>query len=354
MERKYVRIAADLENRFPQMLFQGISRLPSEQELCRTYSCSRETIRATLSLLQEKNLIIKQKGSGSFIASGRARTIAVLLPNTKEYIFPGILRRIRHFFEEYHYEVHPYETMDSVVREHEILEKLLEDPPSGILMTAAGSLLPCISTDLLNKLDAQGVPIVYLSSGYPVPETAVTIKADYRQGAYKLTEQLVRSGVRTLLGCFLQNHPASADLFTGCARYCCNHGISFSEAGTIWLSAADYRQLQQGDDARLKNFLEAYAAPGCGIVCANDETAYHVVRLLSGLGYRIPEDISVAGFDNSYFVSHGDLTLSSVGVSGKAPETLAARALLLRMTGRPASSQLLPMEYHVRKTSRAV
>jgi DNA-binding LacI/PurR family transcriptional regulator len=46
-----------------------------------------------------------------------------------------------------------------------------------------------------------------------------------------------------------------------------------------------------------QNFLER-SSPPTGIVCCNDVMAIRAMRTLNEAGFRVPEDISVTGFDN--------------------------------------------------------
>ena len=64
MAVKYQLIAKELE----VMLLSGKGggKLPTEVELCQQYGCSRQTVRSALSVLQEKGLIVRRQGSGSY------------------------------------------------------------------------------------------------------------------------------------------------------------------------------------------------------------------------------------------------------------------------------------------------
>ena len=98
MAIKYKWLASQLENRIKQNRGLGMDRLPSEQELCKTYQVSRQTVRQALALLQERNLIIKKQGSGSYInflsANASENGIALLLPESEDYIYPGLINEL--------------------------------------------------------------------------------------------------------------------------------------------------------------------------------------------------------------------------------------------------------------------
>ncbi len=66
---KYQLIVSDIIEKIENGSYAEGSRLPSEEELRRTYECSRVTIRHALSELQYAGYILSRQGSGSFVSS---------------------------------------------------------------------------------------------------------------------------------------------------------------------------------------------------------------------------------------------------------------------------------------------
>lgn len=67
MAIKYKWLAERLKEMIYSDIEKGIEKLPTEQELCERFRVSRQTVRLSLSLLEEEGLIVKKQGSGSFI-----------------------------------------------------------------------------------------------------------------------------------------------------------------------------------------------------------------------------------------------------------------------------------------------
>lgn len=356
MESKYILIARELESDFPQMLHSGSTKLPSEVELCARFSCSRQTVRAALSCLQDKQLIIKCRGSGSYIsgAAERKRSAALILPSTTEYIYPSVVRSISRTLTESDIAVKAYDTGGSAVKEREILTELLSDPPAGIIMEAARAALPCINSDILNALSEHGVPIVYINAAYSVPAAAVKITEDERGGAYKLAVHLSRGGCRKIIGIMRENDSRSIERYTGCALACLDLGIEFSEADTLWLSGAEYEKILNADYSVLEHFICSRRREACAVLCCCDELAYHTVKLLGSIGFSIPDDISVAGFDDSYYATQSSPAITSVGTAQSSTAEEAAAAMLSMLTGRRAKSAILPMTVTLRQSTKNI
>ena len=84
------------------------------------------------------------------------------------------------------------------------------------------------------------------------------------------------------------------------------------------------------DDLRaLKALLRGKARPGA-IVCGNDETAVELVRSLTSLGARIPDDIAVIGFDDAECARSSIPPLTTIS----QPVKLLARTALKTLFSR--------------------
>ena len=68
-------------------------------------------------------------------------------------------------------------------------------------------------------------------------------------------------------------------------------------------------------------------------VCNCDTVAYCLVQKLKIAGYRVPEDISVVGFDNYSFTSYSSPKLTTVEVDVDSMTMLTVETLLKRITG---------------------
>ena len=69
----YIQLREVLEARILGGEWQPGDRLPTEQEMCATYDVSRTVVRQTLLEMENKGLIIKRRGKGSFVAKPKIR-----------------------------------------------------------------------------------------------------------------------------------------------------------------------------------------------------------------------------------------------------------------------------------------
>ena len=78
--------------------------------------------------------------------------------------------------------------------------------------------------------------------------------------------------------------------------------------------------------------------------CDNDEIALGAMRAFLEKGYRIPEDISIAGFDNMYYSQYVDPPLTSLDVPKGFMGQMAAQLILIRLAN---DSQVSPVKVEI-------
>lgn len=79
-------------------------------------------------------------------------------------------------------------------------------------------------------------------------------------------------------------------------------------------------------------------------VCNNDHIAYLLIKQLKKLGYRVPEDISVAGFDDVVYSSISEPPITTMRVARKNMAQQAIKLLLRRMKNPKAEIRAISIE----------
>lgn len=344
MAAKYIAISKELSIELKTMHQSGKTRLPSEAELCRRFSCSRQTIRSALALLEQNGVIVKRKGSGSYISDSSAysQTVAVIFQDKNEYIYPDLIRDIKSVFSGKGFTVKAFSTNEYPDGELSLLNELLESPPAGIIMEAQDNLLPCSSSKVLQQLAEKGVPVVYLNCAYSIPSSAPCITDDNYSGSQILIQHLVEKGHRSISGIMKCNDLRGAERFTACQQACHDHGVQFSAANWCWFSSVDRQKILDGNDSFLQHFISNYLGSSTAVVCFNDEIAYHLVKALTFTNISVPDKIEIVSFDNSYYSIAGDVKFLSIGHDNHAAGTAAAKSLLSLISGKKAKNIVLP------------
>jgi LacI family transcriptional regulator len=219
------------------------------------------------------------------LAGGKSRTIGVIASNMENPFFFDIYKTIESDAHSRGYEVVMANTDYRA-------EQLVTSVRLMIGRRVAGlaAIVSEMAPELMDELNASGIPVVFYDVGTP-RGNVTNIRVNYRRGIEKVVDYLHDLGHRRLgfvghhaiLGPINERMKAVLDAV---AR------IPSLEVRT----AADADTLEGGRQAT-RTLLASGFEP-TAIICVNDVTAVGALRELRERGLRVPEDVSVTGFDN--------------------------------------------------------
>ena len=111
--------------------YSATRKLPSEAQLMRRFGGSRVTMIHALQELRERGLIVRQKGSGSFLAANArnyGRSLGLVIPISRGEIFPPICREVTRLAQQDGYAILLADFM-AAPPEHRVAEarRIMED-----------------------------------------------------------------------------------------------------------------------------------------------------------------------------------------------------------------------------------
>lgn len=119
----------------------------------------------------------------------------------------------------------------------------------------------------------------------------------------------------------------------------------------LWFSSFQRHQLVElQDEELLRAFLRQQLGGCTAVVCYNDEIAFHLIRTLLRAGKRVPEDVAIVSFDNSYYSTFGPVSITSAGHEPHAMGHAAAENLLSQIRRQPCRSVRLPWTLYARQS----
>jgi LacI family transcriptional regulator len=154
-------------------------------------------------------------------------------------------------------------------------------------------ILSHISNEYINKVLAKGIPTVLIDHHHPSIE-ADAVLTNNRFGAYNAVRHLIELGHRDIA--FIGDisvSPSYQERWEGYLLSLREHGIDPSEERMFTRVPEEERAIGE--------LIGSIRRPPTAWFCVNDGYGYFVCSALLQLGYRIPEDVSVIGFDNSHF-----------------------------------------------------
>ncbi len=159
---------------------------------------------------------------------------------------------------------------------------------------------------------------------------------DSRRGALRATEHLLKLGHRRIA--IIDNAPALGNFEKqqGYVQALNEAGIEFDRELSI-----DARRTGPGQGYAAAGRLLSLPDPPTAILAANDLLAIGAIHRCDELGIKVPEDISVIGFDNIELAAHARPPLTTVSYDA---EDLSQRAVahLLRLMAAGSDNPAAP------------
>lgn len=174
-------------------------------------------------------------------------------------------------------------------------------------------------------LEQAGVPVFFLDTYHP-SMTFDTVISDGYYGTYMLTHYLIREGHRRIF--FVGSVDATssiADRYWGYRRALREAHLDYFDSMEI----ADRDEFGRSYENVIQSPVSADA-----FVCNSDWTAQIVLRNLEEQGIRVPEDVSVTGFDDFLPLGMEENRITSYKVDMERMAYRCVKSLLKKVQGR--------------------
>ncbi len=326
-------ITAQIEN---GELSEG-DKIYSENELMSIFQMSRQTVRHAISVLVEKGLLFRKRGSGTYVKGaglnmqGRKKTmcIAVMMTYVDSYIFPSIISEMEKILSKEDYNLQISFTNNTVEREKSILTNFLKnDSIDGIIAEATKSGLPNPNLELYRELQRRGIPVVFVNCFYPELE-AIHVSMDDFEAGRIATEHLLQCGHQKIGAIFKMDDGQGHKRYAGYVNALMQKNIVIRDRCITWIDTTDFLEMEWEAERYLQRLKECTAC-----VCYNDQVAVKLVQICKDSGIRIPEDLSIVGIDDFELAGYRDVSLTSVNNPLVALANNAAKSMLALLAGK--------------------
>ena len=255
--------------------------------------------------------------SARTLVSGRSRVFGLIVSEITNPFFPEIVQTFETLAVEQHYEILLTSTIHDSKRMELAVRRMIESRVDGVAILTFG-----MEEYLLEHLRLRNLPLVFVDVGPKAPRVS-NIRVDYADGIRQAVQHLAalrHQRIGFITGPLkLRSALARRDAFE----------TSMQEIGLPvdpQLVVEGNHGLDGGRSA-LRRLSELRERP-TGILCSNDMTAIGVMREAFELGIRVPQDLSVIGFDDTRMAEFTIPPLTTVQMSQSELARLAFEALL--------------------------
>lgn len=311
-QAKYAQLREYLREEILMGRVKPGEKIPSENELAERLSMSRHTVRKAISILVNEGFLYTEHGRGTFVMDrsvrrSESRNIGVITTYISEYIFPNVIQGIDRVLADKGYSIILKSTNNEPSREAQCLADMLGKNIEGLIIEPTKSALFTENLKYFQALDAQRIPYVFIHGHHPQLESKPEVLLNDEAGMRSVVTWLASLGHRRISGFFKADDVQGINRHKGYAKALAECALPYDPDLVVWYHTED----RDSKPAAALRAMLRLPQPIDAVACYNDQLAVRLLDELSAAGVKVPEDISVTGFDDSYLAAAARLTSMS-------------------------------------------
>lgn len=235
------------------------------------------------------------------LASKKTTTVGAIIPDISSVFYSELTRGIEDIATMYKYDTILSNSDQNLDKEINLINSMLEKQVDGILFMGGK-----ITQEHIDQFKTSPVPVV-LAATYDPTNTLPSVNIDYEKAAFEATMKLI--GNEKTQPAFITGDDYIQSNYlkrAGYERALSESGITLDE-NLIVQGECNY----DGGMKSIQTLLQSdYAIKHVFVV--TDETSLGVIHGAQDLGYKVPEDIEVTGFNNTRVAMMVRPTLTTV------------------------------------------
>lgn len=307
--QKFLHLYDVLKGGIEEGRYKNTQKLPTEIELASQYKLSRPTVAKALDLLRKEGLVERISGIGTFVrlqSKVGLNIFGLLIPGLGETeIFESICGHMSHLSQEQNFNLIWSGSMqeDAAMRKdhiEQLANRYIEQGIDGVFFTPLELTTEKdpVNQNIVHLFDRAGIPVILMDRdivSFPARSRYDLVGVDNFRIAYIMTQHLLERGCKTVK--FVARPYSAPTVQLRIFGY-----LQALREADIHNSPADILIEDSYGPEFAGRLLGNADTPG--VLCANDTTASHVMHALSDQGYKIPEDVKVAGIDDIKYANY--------------------------------------------------
>ena len=275
------------------------------------------------------------------LVTSRTHTIGVVVTAISDPFVSEVVSGIEEAANDHGYSVLLANSNADPAREVKVVRSFEERRVDGIVVTASR-----VGAVYMPTLSQMRVPIVLVNNQHP-SEFAHSVMIANTQASREITRYLIHIGHRRIA--YIGDrfgHQSDTERFGGYRAALNEADLPFQPELVVHGNGKP----EGGVEAMEK--LAVLPDRPTAVFCYNDMTALGALRAIRGLGLGVPEDISLAGFDDLFLAQYTEPPLTTIRQPKHAMGRLAMETLLTILGGSTSAHNIqVPGELVIRQST---
>jgi len=343
------------------------SQIPSEAQLSKHLDISRTTVRLALQHAEIEKLIVREPGRGTFVAqqikplTNPPKLIAFITNWSEPSTHKSLLTGAESAAKAHNYRI-VFCNSRNAAEEQEILQSLIQDTISGVLLWPNANSLATYA-NIFDQYQQRNIPIVCMDR--PIQHSTFDcVTSDNYDSSLKLMSHLLALGHCEIA--FLSHRQMGIqpvkERYQAYQDAMQQAGLSphtplligpENQENAEALEAVAYQNDQNQYTRELINIMQSTADSVTAIFAVNNIMALFAIRVLHHLEIKIPEEMSVACFDDTDAWLITNKPLTTVVQDMHRIGQRAIQHLIRRMEGYsgPPAYDVVPSQLVIRQST---
>lgn len=293
-------------------------------------------------LAASRTLSYRPNTAAYSLRTKRTRTVAVVVPDITNSIFPPIIRGVEDALSDKGYSTLVVNTDGRFEREASVFDLLSARGVDGLVVASVQR-----EDSAILAAAAQGTPIVAVNRRTDDPRIS-SVTNDEVEGVRRMMAHLAALGHRTIAGIAgNQTYSTGQRRYESMRRFAREFGLDLGKNAVCFAN-----RFTETDGEGAMDELLSRGLPFTAVLCANDRLAIGAITAARRRGLKCPDDISISGFNDMAMVDRIDPPLTTIRIEQYKVGFAAAELLFERMRDPEAphrpSHILMPVELVVR------
>lgn len=268
----------------------------------------------------------------------KTNTFGIMIPDITDSYYTQVVRGVEDICSMYDYNIILCNTDFDSKKEETYLDVLIEKQCDGILYMGKG-----ISEELKDKMLESKVPLV-IGATHDYECTLPSVMIDNEKAAYEITKLLISLGHRKL-ALFSDSDAKSLiarEREEGFKRALKEEKLEFPKEWYRIDTAS-----VSGGYKMMEDLLKKKDLPTAIVVTSNDDAALGAIRKASEEGIKVPEDMSISGFNDFYISEWVKPSITTIAQPMYDIGAVSARMLIKMLNNEELNDKNIIVPYEL-------